>query len=302
MMRIGWLAFGNAPGSNERDPIEPLRQALHETGYIEGRNLQIESRYAEGRHERLQGLAVELVALNLALIVAPGPAPLAAARSATRSLPIVTISGSDPVREGWAQSLARPGGNVTGLTVTFPELGSKRLELLTQARPNLARVALLYAPADLSDAAAQVTELQEGARRLGLELLAIGLGGAQDIDAAFERIRDARVQAILAFATNTVVTHRARLAASASAARLASIADFPFLAHAGFMMTYGADLVDLTRRAASYVARILGGARPGELAIERPVKFALCINLKTAATIGLTIPPSLLLRADEVIR
>jgi putative tryptophan/tyrosine transport system substrate-binding protein len=240
--------------------------------------------------------------LDVAVIVAGGPAPLAAARRATATIPIVAVSGADPVAEGWAQSLARPGGNVTGLTVTFPELGGKRLELLREAVPRLARVALLYAPADLPNPQAQLAATDAMARQLGLQLQAVEIGGAGDLEAAFERIRAARSQALLAYATNIVATHRDRLAALAGAARLPSVSDFALLMQAGFLMSYGADLDDLIRRAASYVAKILGGMRPGELAIERPSKFALGINLKTAAAIGLAIPQSLLLRADEVVR
>jgi putative tryptophan/tyrosine transport system substrate-binding protein len=300
--RIGLLSFGSAPSGASPDPIDGFARGLREQGFVAGRNVVIEPRYAEGRPERLATQTAELVALDVAVIVAGGPAPLAAARRATATIPIVAVSGADPIAEGWAQSLARPGGNVTGLTVTFPELGGKRLELLREAVPRLARVALLYAPADLPNPQAQVAGAEAMARQLGLQLQAVEIGGAGDLDAVFERIRAARSQALLAFATNIVATHRDRLAALASAARLPSVSDFALLMQAGFLMSYGADLDDLIRRAASYVAKILGGTRPGELAIERPSKFALGINLKTAAAIGLAIPQSLLLRADEVVR
>jgi putative ABC transport system substrate-binding protein len=300
--RIGLLSFGSAPSGASPDPIDGFARALSEQGWVAGQNLLIEARHADGRPERLAALTAELVALDVAVIVAGGPAPLAAARRATAVIPIVAISGSDPVSEGWAQSLARPGGNVTGLTVTFPELGGKRLELLAEAVPLLSRVALLYAPGELSDAKEQVAGVDAMARQLGLQLQTVEVGAPADFEAAFTRIRDARGQGLLAFATNTIGTHRARLAALASAAKLPSITDFGLLVHAGFLMSYGADLDDLIRRSATYVSKILHGARPGELAIERPSKFVLGINLKTAAAIGLAIPQSLLLRADEVIR
>jgi len=300
--RIGLLSFGSAPSGASPDPIDGFVRALHEQGWVPGQDLVIESRYANGRPERLAALSAELVALNVAVIVAGGPAPLAAARRATATVPIVTVSGCDPVSEGWAQSLARPGGTVTGLTVTFPELGGKRLELLAEAVPRLSRMALLYAPADLSDPKEQVAEIDVMARRLGLQLQAVEVGAAADLEAAFARLRDGRVQGLLAFATNTIVGHRARLAELASAAKLPTITDFGLLVEAGFLMSYGADLDDLMRRSATYVSKILRGARAGDLAIERPSKFIFGINLKTAAAIGLAIPQSLLQRADEVIR
>lgn len=300
--RIGLLSFGSAPSGATPDPLEGFLRALQEQGWIAGQNLVIQARYADGRPERLAVLTAELVALDVAVIVAGGPAPLAAARRGAAAIPIVAISGSDPVREGWAQSLARPGGNVTGFTVTFPELGGKRLELLAEAVPRLSRVALLYAPADLSNAKEQVPEIDAMARQLGLHLETMEVGGPADFEAAFMRMRDGRAQGLLAFATNTIASHRARLAELASAAKLPTITDFGLLVQAGFLMSYGADLDDLMRRSATYVSKILRGAQPGELAIERPSKFTLGINLKTAAAIGLAIPQSLLQRADEVIR
>jgi putative ABC transport system substrate-binding protein len=302
LTRIGLLSFDSAPSGAGRNPIDGFVRALAEQGWVAGQNLVIEARYADGRPERLAALAAELVALDVAVIVAGGPATLAAARRATTAIPIVAIGGRDPVSEGWAQSLARPGGNVTGLTVTFPELGGKRLELLAEAVPRLTRVALLYAPADLSNAKEQVAEIDAMARQLGLQLQVMEVGAPADFEAAFARIRDERVQGLVAFATNIIATHRAQLSALAIAGKLPSITDFGLLVQAGFLMSYGPDLDDLVRRSATYVSKILRGARPGELAIERPSKFVLGINLKTAAAIGLVIPQSLLLRADEVVR
>jgi len=294
--RIGVLSFGAAPSGTDPDPIAGFRDGLRELGHDEGRSLLIDYRYADGQAERLAALAAELVALKVDVIVAGGPAPLLAARNATRTLPIVAISGADPVREGWAQSLARPGGNVTGLTVTYPELGPKQLETLSQALPGLARVALLFARDE-----ARTAGLAEAAQGLGLQLQLIEIGTLAGLDAAFERARQGRAQAVHAIATNTVVSHRSRLAALALQHRLPSISEIPVLADAGFLLSYGADLNALVRRAAGYVDRILKGARPAELAIERPSVLELVVNLKTARALGIRLAPALLQRAGRVI-
>ena len=302
MPRIGLLAFGAPPSSANPDPAGGFSQGLRQLGYVEGQNILIERRYANGQPDRLPALAAELVQLKVDVILAAGPGPIDAARKATSAIPIVVVGGSDPVREGWARSLARPGGNVTGLTVTFPELASKYLELLKQMVPGTIRVAVLLAPAELPDAKATEQEMQAGAQRLGLQLDVIEIRRPDDFDKAFGLARQHRVQAFYAVATNTVVTHRERLASLALADRLPSISEFPLMASAGFLLTYGADLDDLGRRSMVYVDKILKGARPGDLAIERPAKFQLVVNLKTAKALGLTIPQSLLLRADEVIQ
>lgn len=297
--RIGLLLFGTAPSGAGPDPNAGFYRGLRELGYIEGRNLMLEARYAAGRPDRLAALAAELVQLKVDVILAGGPAALAVGRRATSTIPIVAISGADPVGEGWAQSLSRPGGNVTGLTVTFPELGPKRLEYLAQAIPGLARVAVLQAPAELTVANQQV--LEAGARTLGLQLQLLEVGGPGDFEPAFERASQGRAQALYAIATNTIVTHRARLADLSVSHRLPSISDFPLLAEAGFMMTYGADLAALGRRAAIYIDKILKGARPGDLPIEQPTDFELVINRKTASALGVTLPQAVLLRANRVI-
>jgi putative tryptophan/tyrosine transport system substrate-binding protein len=299
--RIGTLSFGTAPSGANPDPAPGFSQGLRDLGYVEGQNILIERRYADGQPDRLQALAAELVQMKVDLILAGGPGPLAAARKATSTIPIVGVSGSDPVREGWAQSLAHPGGNVTGLTVTFPELASKYLELLKQAVPGVVRVAVLLAPSELLDANAVVKEMQAGARRLGLQLQVLEVRGPGDFDAAFSLARQQHAQGLYAIATNTVVTHRSRLAALAAKERLSSIGEFPLMAQAGFLLTYGADLDDLGRRSIVYMDKILKGARPGDLAIERPAKFQLIINLKTAKALGIKIPQSVLVRADRVI-
>jgi putative ABC transport system substrate-binding protein len=299
--RIGMLFFGVAPTASSPDSEKGFLKGLRDLGYVEGQNVRIERRYAQGRSDRLASLAAELVQLPVDVIVAAGPGPLGAARSATRTIPIVTVSGADPVRDGWASSLARPGGNVTGLTVTFPELHLKRLEVMKQAFPQIVRVVMLAHPAEAASGVAYARLTDADARRLGLLVTIVEIHGPGDFDAAFALARTQRAQAIYAVATNTVLSHAAKLAALAAADRLVSISEFALLAQAGFVLTYGADLDDVQRRSITQVHKIPNGARPGELPIERPTKFRLALNLASAKAIGLAVPQSLLLRADEVI-
>ena len=299
--RIGILSFDGAPSGRNPDPSRGFLIGLREHGYVEGENVLIERRYADGRADRLALLAAELVQLKVDVILAGGPGPREAARQATSTIPIVTTSGADPVREGWARSLARPGGNVTGLTVTFDELDGKQLELLKQAFPHVVRVAVLFDPVAIGDAKRLTQAIETSARTLGLQLQFVEVRGPNDIEVAFTLARRNLAQAVYAIPTNTLVTHRARLASLAGEDKLLSISSFPWMAQAGFLMTYGADLDDLGRRAISMMDKILKGARPGDLPIEQPTKFKLIVNVKTARGLGLTIPQSLLLRADEVI-
>ena len=300
--RIGVLNFGTAPSGASPDPaLDGFRQGLRDLGLIEGRSLVIDFRYAEGRPERLAGLVAEIIALKPDVIVAGGPAPVQAARSATSTVAIVAIGGSDPVAEGWALSLARPGGNVTGLTVTFPELGPKYLELLKQAVPGLTRVAVLFAPAEV-----KINPILEaGARALGLQIQPLEVAGPDDFEAAFDRASQARAQGLYVIATSLPVQYRARLAQLSLRHRLPSVSEFPLLAQAGFLMSYGADLGALSRRAATYVDKILKGARAGDLPIERPTEFELVVNRKTERALGIALPSALpsalLLRATRVI-
>ena len=300
MPRIGVLSFGSPPGGANPDPNTGFRDGLRELGYVEGRNLVIEWRYADGRPERLAALAAELVQRKVALILAGGPASMHAARAATATIPIVAVGGSDPVGEGWAQSLARPGGNMTGLTVTFPELGPKKLEILKQAIPGLVHVAVMYAPAEFNMKAYQDV-LAAGARALGLELQLLEVSDPVDFEPAFARALQGRAQGLDALATNLIVTHRRRLADLAQRQRLPSITEFSLMAQAGFLLSYGADLNALGRRAATYVDKILKGAHPGELPIERPTHFELVVNLGAARAMGITLPKAFVLRADRVI-
>jgi len=297
---IGMLSFFAPPTAVRPDPLESgFRQGLREAGFVEGENIAIERRYADGDADRLAAMAAELVRLKVDLILAGGQPPREAARKATASIPIVTLSGSDPVREGWARSLARPGGNVTGITFTFPEVASKRLELLKEAMPGIVRVAVLIDPIEVVDAKEVIGEAQAGARRLGLQLQILEVHGEAEHAGAFERARHGRAQAIMTLAK---FAYREVLATLAERDRLPLVGETSFEARTGFLLAYGADLDDLVRRSALQVAKVLKGARVGELPIERPIKFQLSVNLKTAQALGLTIPQPLLLRADEVIR
>jgi putative ABC transport system substrate-binding protein len=299
MARVGVLSFFPQPTAAHPDPNEAaFLQGLREGGYVGGQNLVIERRYADGNADRLAEFAQELVRLKVDVILAGGQPSREAARKATATIPIVTLSGSDPVREGWARTLARPGGNVTGLTFTFPELAPKRLELLKQAVPTLTRIAVLVDPIEVVDAADVLRETEVGARRLGLTLQVLQIHGRKDLDQAFARARSGNAEALVAMA---MWPHRVEVAGLALRSRLALMGEGLHEAQAGFLIAYGADLDDLVRRSALLMAKILKGAKTGELPIERPTKFRLSINLKTAKALGITIPQALLLRADEVI-
>jgi putative ABC transport system substrate-binding protein len=298
--RVGLLSFFSQPSPASADPTElSFRRGLREAGYVEGENIVIERRYADGRPERLAAMADELVRLKVDVILAAGQPPREAVRRATTTIPIVTLSGSDPVREGWAKSLSRPGGNVTGITFTFPELGPKRLELLKEAMPPLKRVAVLIDPIDVVDAPDVLRETEAAAGRLGLQLEVLEVHGAKDFEAAFARARRGRAQALFTIA---MWPHRVRLATLAAQDRLATAGESAEETQAGMLIAYGADLDDLVRRSVLQMAKILKGARVGELPIERPTKFRLSVNLKTAKALGLVIPDAFVQRADEVIQ
>ena len=298
--RIGFLSFFPAPTSAMPDPNEAgFREGLREAGYVEGRNILIERRYADGSAERLKANADDLVRLKVDAILAGGQPAREAARRATSTIPIVTLSGSDPVREGWAKSLARPGGNVTGITFTFPELGPKRLEVLKEAMPALHRIVVLIDPVEVVDAVDVLHETELGARRLGLQMRVIEIHGRSDLEAAFASARRDAAQAVVPIA---MWPHRDEVAALAARDRLAAVGEGSQEVQAGLLIGYGADLDDLVRRSALLMAKILKGARAGDLPIERPTRFRLSVNLKTAKALGIAIPPALLARADEVVR
>ncbi|MEO7334992.1 MAG: ABC transporter substrate-binding protein [Caldimonas sp.] len=276
-----------------------LEKGLREAGRDPGRTVLLDYRHADGKPDRLAALAAELVQAKVDVIVAGGPGPSIAVRRATDTIPIVTVGGSDPVAEGWAQSLARPGGNVTGLTVTFPEIAAKQLELLRNALPLAVRLAVLHDPDELP--VSIIPGLVGPARDLGIELRPLEVRAQGDFATAFRVARDSRTDAILLIETTFIVDNRPLITAFAARERLPVMAEFGALGSDGLLMAYGSDLDDLLRRAAGYVDRILKGARPGDLPIERPAKLELLLNRKVARGLGITFPPSLLLRADRVV-
>jgi putative ABC transport system substrate-binding protein len=271
---------------------------LQALGYVEGRTIILELRYAEGRVDRLPALAAELVQLNADVIVAWGLEPLEAVRKATSRIPIVMVAGGDPVATGLAASLANPGGNITGVTVGVPEIAGKRLELLREALPGLSRVAVLRDP---TSEPATFQETEAAARALNLRLLVFTVRAPADLDGAFQAAVRQRAQAVLVNETSMLTAHRAKLAELAARSRLPAIGLWRPSAQAGFLMSYGPEQADLFRRVATYVDKILKGAKPADLPIERPIKYELVINLKTAKALGLSLPRLLLLRADQVI-
>ncbi len=283
---------------------EAFRQGLRDLGYVEGRNLVIEYRFAEGKSERVPSLAAELVALKVDVIVAVTTPEALAAKKATRTLPIVFVAAADPVTSGLVSSLARPGGNVTGLSSFFPELVGKRLELLTQAVPGVSRVAVLWHPGFLPERTEKdmLKGAEVTAQALGVRLQFLEARGPADFDRAFSEMTRARAGALTVLGTTMLFNERRRLVDLATKSRLPAVYPWREGVDAGGLMAYGPNIPDLFRRAATYVDKILKGAKPSDLPVEQPTKFELVINLKTAKALGLTIPPSLLGRADEVLQ
>jgi putative ABC transport system substrate-binding protein len=280
---------------------EAFRQGLRDLGWIEGQNISIEYRYSEGRDDRLPELAADLVRLKVDIIVAAGTADSLAAKSATRTIPIVVATVGDPVAIGLVESLARPGGNITGLTNLSAEMASKRLELLKEIVPKLSRVAVLWSPLSRTSTLSW-EEIQLPARELGVQLHSLEVGSTNELDKAFEEATRVRAGALAINPGPVFVTNLKRIADLATKRRLPSLFHLRAFADAGGLMTYGTDRSDLYRRAATYVDKILKGTKPADLPVERPMKFELVINLETAKQIGLTIPQSVLYRADKVIK
>jgi len=300
--RIGYLSPNLAANPHLH---EAFRQGLRDLGYVEGRNVVIEYRDAEGKPERLPTLAAELVALKVDVFVSGGATITAlAAKEATRTLPIVFIFVGDPVGSGLVTSLARPGGNVTGLSNLAPELVGKRLELLTQAVPGVTRVAVLRLPGALGERTEKnmLKEAEVAARALGVQPHFAEARGPADFDRAFSDMTRGRAGALTLLPNNMFLREHRRLVALAAKNRLPAVYVSREFVDAGGLMSYGANIADGYRRAATYVDKILKGAKPGDLPVELPTKFELVINLKTAKALGLTIPPSVLGRADEVIQ
>ncbi len=282
--------------------LEAFSQGLREHGYVDGKNFVLERRYGEARAERISELARELVGLKVNVIVTATDVAIAVVKRETQTIPIVMANSTDPVGTGFVASLARPGGNVTGHSTISPELSGKRLELLREVIPGLSRVAFLWNP-DVRGAVLDYNETEGAARSLGLQLQSVEVPRAEDFDRAFSAIMKDRAQALIAPAANPVgFANRGQIASFAQKNRLPSMYGQSEYVDAGGLMSYGPSNADLWRRAATYVDKILKGAKPADLPVERPMKFELVINLKTAKQIGLTIPPNVLARADKVIR
>jgi putative tryptophan/tyrosine transport system substrate-binding protein len=300
--RIGFLSALSPSAESTRS--EGFRLALRELGYMEGQQIAIEYRHAEGKSDRIPELAAELVRLKVdVIVVSAGDTVILAAKNATKTIPIVMMgTGSDPVKAGLVESLARPGGNVTGLTLLSRELGGKRLELLKEAVPKLARVAVFYNPATPISVRDVKEVLPVAARALRLTIQPWEIRTANDFERVFTALNKERPDGLY-MASNPLTRGNAkRVADFASRSRLPSMFNGRESVEAGGLMSYGADLADSYRRVAYYVDRILKGAKPSDLPVEQPTKFELIINLKTAKQIGLTIPPEVLARANRLIR
>jgi putative ABC transport system substrate-binding protein len=298
--RVAYLSASSAASSTWA--VEAFRQGLRELGYIEGRTIVIEYRWAEGQFDRLPALATELTRLAVNVIVAQNTPAAVAARNATSTIPIIFATTGDPVGSGLVASLARPGGNVTGLSIhSTLAISGKQLELLKEAFPTANPVAVLANPAN-PPTAGLLTETDLAARALGLRLRVVPVREPKEFGDVFATIKRERVPALLVIADPLVNDHRSGIVAFAAANRLPAIYPYRTFVDAGGLMSYGVDTSDLSRRAATYVDRILKGAKPADLPVEQATKFELVINLKTAKALGLTIPPALLQRADQVIQ
>ena len=300
--RIGFLTIYAAPAEAEtrQAPISAIWQAMQELGWREGQNITVESRYAAGHMERLPELAADLVRLRVEVIITQGTVATRAAMHATTTIPIVMMVVNEPVRVGLVASLARPGGNITGLAAISDELWPKQLELLKEAVPMVSRVAVLWNPANFSHGPA-LKGIVVAARSLGMQPQLHEARGPDEFDSAFAAMTRARAGALLVVADTLFFLHRTRIADLAAKARLPAMYGSREHVEVGGLLAYAADYADLYRRGATYVDKILKGARPAGLPVEQPTKFELVINLKTAKALGLTIPRSVLRRADRVI-
>jgi putative ABC transport system substrate-binding protein len=297
--RVGYV-FSFTPAEG-RHLWEACRQGLRELGYVEGQNIILEPRWAEGRYERHHDLVADLVRLNVdVMVVAATPANFMA-KAATNTIPIVFVAVADPVRVGLVASLARPGGNFTGLSLLTPELSGKRLELLMEVLRKVSRVAVLMNPGNLSNAVF-LEETQVAAGRLGIQLQPLEGRNPDEIERAFEVATRGRARALVVFDDPVIYSYRTRVVVLAAKRRLAAMYGYREFVDDGGLMSYGPNRPDLYRRTAIYVDKILKGAKPADLPVEQPMKFEFIINLKTAKQIGLTIPQSVLYRADKVIK
>ncbi|PYJ67511.1 MAG: ABC transporter substrate-binding protein [Verrucomicrobia bacterium] len=295
--RIGYLG-ATTPGSA---PAEAFRQGLRDLGYVEGKNIIIEYRYAEGVNERFANLAAELVSLKVDVILTGGTPATQAAKNATQTVPIVMVNTVDPVGTGLVASLARPGGNITGLTNVSGEFAGKLLELLKEAFPKVSRVAVLWDPANAGNALS-LGEIKVAARALQITLQSAEVHGPDDFEPAFSAIKKERAGGLIVLRNVIASAYLARIVDSTAKSRLPTMYTQSDYVDAGGLMSYGPNLANLYRRAAVYVDKILKGTKPAELPVEQPTKFEFIINLKAAKQIGLTIPPTVLARADKVIK
>jgi len=298
--RIGYL---DAPTRDARSArIEVFRQGLRELGYVEGKNIVIEHRYAEGKLDRLPALVAELIRLKVDVFVTGGPTVTRAAKEATAMIPIVMLQDPDPVGNGLVASLARPSGNITGLSSLTADLSGKLLELLQEILPKVSRVAVFETSTNIGNAQ-QLKETERAAEALGVKLQLLDVLGPKDIETAFRAAGKGRADAALLVLSGPVVSsHRKQLVELAVRSRLPAIYFTPEWVEDGGLMSYGVSFIDLNRRAATYVDKILKGRKPADLPVEQPKKFEFVVNLKAAKQIGLTIPPNVLARADRVIR
>jgi putative tryptophan/tyrosine transport system substrate-binding protein len=296
--RIGVLYAGPTTASQF---AAAFTQGLRDHGYAEGQNIVFERRFGDAKPERTAELAAELVRLKVDVIVTNTDVAIAAVKQQTQTIPIVMANSTDPVGTGFVASLARPGGNITGLTGISPELSAKRLELLKEVVPGLSRVAIMWNP-DVRGAVLDHKETQSAARSLGLQLQSVEVSRADDFERAFSRLTTGRAEALIVVASSLAFANRDQLASLADKHRLPAMYGRREYVDAGGLIAYGSNLAEHWRRAATYVDKILKGAKPGDLPVEQPTEFELVINLKTAKALGLTIPPSLLRRADEVIQ
>src|SRR5215471_11960127 len=301
--RIGYLSAGDPAGdpSSNAARIEPFRQGLRELGYVEGKNIFIEWRYAEGKLDRLPALAAELVLLKVDVIVTSGPTVTRAAKEATHTIPIVMAFDNDPVGSGVVASLARPGGNITGLSILAPEISGKQLELLKEIVPRLSRVAVVGTSTTPGNAELlKGIELAAGVLKVKLQHLDVL--SLKDVETAFRAAGKGRADAVVVLNSPVFSSQRTQIPDLAAKSRLPAIYDRPEYVENGGLMSYGVNRNDLYRRAAVYVDKILKGAKPADLPVEQPMKFQFVINLKAAKQIGLRIPPNVLARADKVIK
>jgi putative tryptophan/tyrosine transport system substrate-binding protein len=299
MATIGFLS--GLSGSALSARLEAFRQGLNDAGYSEGKNVAIEYRWAEGKLDRLPELAAELARRQPDVVVASGPPATRAANAATSTIPIIMAFDSDPVGNGFVASLARPGGNITGLSAVFPEISGKRLELLKEMIPKVSQIAALGSSKEPANTQS-VNETELAAQKFGVKFQYFDVLNFNDIEAAFRAAKQNRADAVLVLGGSIFNAHSTQLAAHANKNRMTTIYQGGEYVEAGGLMSYGTNIPDLFRRAATYVDKILKGAKPADLPVEQPTKFELVINLKTAKQIGLTVPPHVLARADRVLK